>query len=210
MKTHWSPNPKSPRMGQIADVITGSVARNIVDKAEPVARRIITEERTRYAEAFLEGLPWALGAAVAFIGTAYLVPAKSIPKTAGYVASAALMGTGIWMTLDDLIPTSGTVTPTAQAPSNPSSAQGIAEQAAQAIVVQAEPKIRQIVAEERTRAISALETGLPLYIAAIADFFVTMLVIDDKNKTLKALGYTSSAALLGIGAWMSLEREKAA
>lgn len=196
-----------PRLGQLPESLTGGLAERIVREVEPAFRRVVREERNRFAEALLEGLPFASLAGVAFTGTAYLVPDKmNLAKTLGYTSSAALLGWGAWTAISKLRETAA---PEA-APTPPGPLAPYAEQAARAIVNEAEPRIRKIVDEERARLAEAAQVGLPLTVAGAAAFLATLFLVDDKNKALKAVGYTGSTLLAGAGTWLALEKERGA
>lgn len=200
----FAPVPFRHRLGQFSG-ITSTFAKQIVTEAEPALRSIIRIERNRFAQAIIEGIPFAALASVGYTGTYYLIPdGMKIAKAAGYIASAAALALGGWWTLSGL-------TEQPEAPKAPSGAPPeIARQTAEAIVKEAEPRIRLIVDEERARIAAAAQAGLPLAAASIAVFLATMFIVKDENKALKALGYSASALLLGGGAWITLESGKEA
>lgn len=207
-KSNWRPAAATARLGQIGDVITGSVARSIVERAEPVARRIVSEERTKFSQSLISGIPWVIGAALAYIGTSYFVPAKPTPKAIGYAASALMLGAGAWQTFSGMSEpvVESEATPEIAPPPLPGTT-GLVDQAAEAIVAEADPKIRQIIQEERVRAVDAAKAGLPLAVASLATFLTTLFVVSDDSKFLKAAGYAGSALLLGAGSWIALDKE---
>src|SRR6185295_11720670 len=118
-------------------------------------------------------------------------------------AAALAMAVGAWWTLDHM--SDSTVKPITE--------QGgvvadVAAQAARDIVNEAEPRIRRIVEEEKARAVQAAQAGIPLAIGSLAAFLLTTFLVDDKNKTMKAVGYSGSALLLGAGAYVALDKER--
>ena len=201
-----------PRLGQVSGLVSGmtsNLAKQIVQEAEPVVRRIVHDERNRLVEALSRGLPFCAIAAVGYVGTSYLVPdGAGIAKAVGYSASAAALGVGAWLTFRKLTEKPAEPEAAAAGPSGPPPE--IVQQAAKTLVQEAEPRIRQIVDEERARAATALQAGLPFAGAAAAAFLATMLLIGSGEKTLKAVGYSATALLLGAGAWIALEKEKEA
>lgn len=200
----FAPVPFRYRLGQFSG-ITSNFAKQIVTEAEPALRSIIRIERNRFAQAIIEGIPFAALAAMGYTGTHYLVPdSMKIAKTAGYIVSAAALALGGWWTLSGL-------TEQPAAPAAPSGAPPeIARQTAESIVKEAEPRIRLIVDEERARIAAAAQAGLPLAAASIAAFLATLFLVKDQAKILKAVGYSSAALLLGAGAWITFEKEKEA
>jgi len=201
-----------PRLGQVSGLVSGmtsNLAKQIVQEAEPVVRRIVHDERNRLVEALSGGLPFGAIAAVGYVGTSYLVPdGAGIAKAVGYSASAAALGVGAWLTFRKLTEKPAEPEAAAASPSGPPPE--IVQQAAKTLVQEAEPRIRQIVDEERARAATALQAGLPFAGAAAAAFLATMLLVGSGEKTLKAVGYSATALLLGAGAWIALEKEKEA
>jgi hypothetical protein len=191
----------------IASGLTSGVAKDIVSQAEGPARKLIQRERHNFANGVISGLPFFGLGTMAYIGTRYFVPDdKKMAKGVGYLVAAAIATVGGWYTANEIAGPEPTPAPDATA--TPGSANAIAQNAAKAIVVEAEPKIRKIVDEERARIAEAGQAGLPLAIGSAAAFLCTWLLVDDKNSTMKALGYTGSAALLGAGIWVALEKEK--
>lgn len=195
-----------PRLGQFDFGLTSGLAKNIVDQAEPVTRRVINEERTKYADALIGWIPWASGAAMSALAAYYLVPPeKKNLKFAGYAGAAGLAGVGSLFTIAALSSPAQTQAPPAQVPG---SVQAAATQAAQAVVAEAEPKVRAIVDQERVRLSSALQAGLPLEAAALLALLATALMVKPENPTMKAVGYAASVGLLAGGLWVTLENEK--
>lgn len=196
-----------------ASGITGGMAKDIVREAEPAVRRLIREERHRFSEAILGGLPFLGVSAIAYVVTRYLVPdGKSTAKGVGYLASAASGTVGAWYMVSELRGTPETPGVAAE-PGQPSSATSatvntVAANAAKAVVSEAEPKVRKIVDEEISRIAAAGQAALPFAVGSIATFLATFFLVDSKNNKIKALGYTGSALLLGAGAWIGLEKEK--
>lgn len=199
-------------LGQIEGFTTGitsGLARQIIAEAEPAVRRIVKEERNRFAEALIGGIPFAVVSALSFVGTRYLVPADATAaKTAGYLISALAAAGGAWWTVSHLQEEEEpkpTVTP-----SGPSVIDPYISRTAQAIVTEAEPKVKAIISEEKRKVAEASLTALPFVIGAAATFLSTMLLVDPDNTLVKAAGYTGTTLLLGAGAWFALEKEKEA
>lgn len=191
-----------PRLGQFGG-LTDSLARSIVEQAEPATRRVIRDERNRLAEALIGGIPFAATAAIGGVATLYLVPPESkTAKFAGYSMSAAVLGLGAWRSFAQLTETS---TPAAPASGI---AADVATSAAQAIVVQAEPKIRQIVQEERSRISEAAQAGLPFWGASVIGVAITAFLVKDDAPNMKVLGYGASALVAALGAWIALDKER--
>lgn len=198
-------------LGQLSfEGISSGMAKSVVAEAEGPTRKIIREERTKFADALIGGIPWASAAALAGIGTYYLVPQKArTSKALGYGTSAVLAGVGSLITIYQLreepeaepakpaggVPTSGTV-------------KNATDQAAASLVQAAEPKLRAIIAEERERISSAGHAGLPLGALGALAFIGTSFMVDEKQPWLKALGYVGAVGLAAAGAWISLERLK--
>jgi hypothetical protein len=194
----------------LADLLGGnlvdSLARKVVSEAEPVTRQIVKEERSIFAEGLLQGIPFAAGAAIAYVGTFYLIPERlGTGKAIGYGASALLMALGAWQGLKHL-----TVKTPPRPPVEPSALDPVVDRAAQAIVREAEPRIRTMLSEEKTLAASALQTAVPFTIGSGAAFLATLLLVPEDKKWVKILGYSGSAVLLGTGAWVALEKVKGA
>lgn len=187
-----------PRMGQTADFVAGGIARQVVQAAEPTFRKVVSEERTRAATAFTSGLPLATLSTLAFIGTNYLVPDKNRTwKAAGYTASAALMATALWWVYGGLREPKGAPQPE----TGPSAFDPVARSAARALVVEAEPRLRAILDDERVRFGAALKAALPFGIGSLAVLLATTFLVESNAKAIKAAGYSASALLLGAGAW---------
>lgn len=200
----YSPVQGRPRLGQFGSLTSGA-AKAIVDQAEPATRAIIRDERTRVAEALIGGIPFAALAAVGASATAYLVPEGAVTaKFAGFAASAGLLGLGAWWTFSRITEATAPAPPSG----GPSVLQSAAVQAAKAIVDEAEPRIRQIVDEERARIADSLIVGLPFWTAAVAAFVATMFLVPERAKTAKTAGYGGSAVVFAIGAWAALEKER--
>jgi len=200
-----------PRLGQLSKLlnatgITGDIASKIVDAADPATRRIIKDERNRLAEALIGGTVFAGISALAYVNTRYLIPDDSKrAKAVGYSAAAIAMAAGAWWTLDHM-----TETTKKAVAEQTGVVADVASQAARDIVNEAEPRIRKIVEEEKARALQAAQAGIPLAIASFAAFLLTTFLVDEKNKTMKAVGYSGTALLLGAGAYVALEKEREA
>jgi len=201
----YAPVLGSPRLGQIGLLtggLTQDIAQKIVSEAEPATRRIVRDERNRLAEGLMGGLPFAALSGVAFVGTQYLVPDdRGSWKFAGYAASFVSMGVGAWYAFSRI-----TETPPTQAPAG--AVPPLVAQAAQAIVDSADPKIRAIVQEERSRAAAAAEAGLPLAGAGALALLLSATLVPADSEMLKVLGYAGSIVLLTAGAWVALSKEQ--
>ncbi len=202
----YAPVLGSPRLGQIG-LLTGGlsqdIARRIVDEAEPATRRIVRDERNRLAEGLMGGLPLAALSGVAYVGTYYLVPEKrQTLKFAGYAASFVSLGAGAWYAFSKITevatpsPTGGSVPP-------------LVAEAARSIVDNADPKIRAIVQEERSRAAAAAEVGLPFAAGGALGFLLSATMVPAESPLLKVLAYAGSIGLMALGAYVALEKEQA-
>lgn len=192
------------RLGQLGS-LTDSLARSIVEQAEPATRRVIRDERNRLAEALIGGIPFAAVAAIGGVATLYLVPPEArTAKFVGYSAAAATLGLGAWWAFSRL------TEPVAPAPTSGGIATDVAATAAKAIVSQAEPKIRVIVEEERARIAEAFQLALPFWAAGAVGVAVTSFLVPDEAKTTKVLGFSASTLIAALGTWMGLEKERAA
>lgn len=192
-----------PRLGQFGG-LTDALAKSIVQQAEPATRRVIRDERNRLAEALIGGIPFAAVAAIGGVATYYLVkPEAKAAKFVGYSGSAAILGLGAWWTFSRL-----TATPAPPAPPEGGIATDVAATAAKAIVEQAEPKIRSIVDEERARLAEAAQVALPFLGAGAIGSLITAFAVKDDKPMLKVVGYSASALIALLGAWMGLEKER--
>lgn len=201
-----------PRLGQLSDIASGltggltdSIARKIVAEAEPATRRVIRDERNRLAEALIGAIPFLSISAIAFVGTKYLVnDDASMAKFVGYAGSAAAAGGGALWTFSRMTETTTAPTPS----SAPSAMTDVAVQAAQAIVTDAEPKIRAIVQEERTRISEAAMIGIPFWAGSAVAFVATAFMVEDGENVMKTLGYSASALLFALGGYVALNKER--
>lgn len=195
------------RLGQLESLtsgLTSNLAKQIVTSAEPVVRRIIKQERNKYAQALIGAIPFAVISALAYVGTKYMVPETArMAKTVGYLTSAISAAGGAWWTVSNL--TENVAPPPVT--SGPTAADPYIQQASEAIVTAAEPKIRALVDDERRKLAEAGLMALPFAIASLGAFLSTMFLVDPENKGTKAIGYAGSALLLGAGAWFGLQKE---
>lgn len=196
------------RLGQLSALtggITDAIAKKIVAEAEPATRRVIRDERNRLAEALIGGIPFLAISAIAFVATKYLVRDDApMAKFVGYAGSAAAAGGGAIWTVGKLTETPEVPPPTTA----PSAVTDVAVQAAQAIVSDAEPKIRQIVHEERTRISEAAMAGIPLWAASGIAFVATAFLVDDSANLMKTVGYSASTILAALGSYVALNKER--
>lgn len=185
--------------------LTSGFAKQIVSEAEPVIRKLVREERTRYAQALIGAIPFGVISALAYVATKYLVPESAgMAKVIGYGTSAAAAAGGAWWTVSNLTEEVQAPTPTK---TGPTAADPYIQQASQAIVSAAEPKIRALVDDERRRIADAGITALPFAVAALGAFLSTLFLVDADNTKVKAVGYAGSTLLLGAGAWFGLQKE---
>jgi hypothetical protein len=191
-------------MGQTSAVIN-QAASAVVSQAEPRVRAIVAEERSRLANATIQSLPYLGGALTAFLAAQYLVPAdKRVLKGVGYVAAAGVFTVGAWKLLQEV---AGKEKETPA----PSSGGGIlsvfgdtARQMAQVVVTEAEPKVRQIITEEKAKISEAGIATLPFLGASAAGFLATAILVPEEDKKLKFGGYMASVAALLAGFWKGL------
>lgn len=203
---------KPIRLGQawsdLTGGLTGNLAKQIVVEAEPIVRRVVRDERNKFAEALMGAIPFFALSAMAYVGTRYLVPDdRKQAKGIGYIASAgsALVGGG-WAAsvLAEKAPTP----PPVEATSAGKTAEALAQSTARAIVLEAEPKVRAIISEERQRLADAGKATLPFVALSGATLLATIFLVDKSNSKLKAAGYTGTALLLGLGSWIGLNKIK--
>lgn len=196
---------------EITGGLTSGMAKDIVREAEPATRRLIAEQRNTFATAVISSLPFLGLSAMFYLATRYFVPDdRKAAKGIGYLGAAAAATAGGWYTLTQL---KGPETqPETAAPGMPGSetVNAIAQNAAKAIVTEAEPKIRKIVDEEKARIAEAGKAAIPFFVGAAATFLATWLLVSGEKKAMKALGYAGTAALMGVGAWIGLEKEREA
>lgn len=83
---------------------------------------------------------------------------------------------------------------------------GVINQAASAVVSQAEPRVRAIVAEERSRLANAAIQALPYAGGALTLFLASQFLVPADKKFLRGLGYVTSAGLFTIGAWLAFDQ----
>ena len=191
--------------------LTSGMAKDIVNAAEPPVRKIVQEERYRFATAVMGGLTFFGLGTLAYLATRYFVPdGKNTAKGVGYLAAAAAGTVGAWYTVSELKGTPVAETAAAQAPGQPASGtiNSVAQSAAKAIVTEAEPRIRKIVDEERARIAEAGQAVVPFAIGSVATLLATFFMVGADNNKMKALGYAGSALLLGAGLWIGLEKVK--
>lgn len=202
------PALRGPHLGQSNSVIS-EAAQAVVAQAEPRVRAIVAEERSRLANAAIQGLPFMGGALTAFLATQYLLPQKNrFVKGLGYVASAGLFTVGAWNIFRTV---SGPESAPATSPSGSSSGGFItnlfgetAKEMAQEIVVEAEPKVRSIIDDEKAKLAEAGLSMLPLLGVSAAGFLATAFLIPDERKSWKFGGYMGSTAALLASFWQGL------
>jgi len=201
------PALRGPRLGQSSSVVNDA-ALAVVAQAEPRVRAIVAEERSRLANAAIQGLPFMGGALTAFLATQYLLPQKNrFVKGLGYVASAGLFTVGAWKVFQTV---SG---PDSTPATSPDGSSGgflnnlfgeTARQMAQTIVVEAEPKVRAIIDDEKAKLAEAGLSMLPFVGASALGFLATAFLVPDGRSSWKFGGYMSSTAVLLAGLWRGL------
>lgn len=197
----WRPLPLKAGLGQLSTGLVERAASAAVAAAEPRIREILQEERAGFAKAAMETLPYAGTAIATFLATMYFVP-KGAPmlKGAGYVGSATIGAIGAWKGLARLRG--------AEKPEPPDETASVFEPMvkglAQAVVTEAEPKVRALVADERARLGSAGEAALPWGSLAAAGFFSTMYLIPSDLPAAKMAGYTVTTAAALFSVWKAL------
>jgi hypothetical protein len=198
------PVTRGPQLGQSSSVIN-QAASAVVAQAEPRVRAIVAEERSRLANAAIQGLPYVGGALTALLTTQYLLPKdKKVVRGVGYVTSAALFTVGAWKALEQAAGPDS-------APPEPSTESGVlsifgdtARQMAQVVVSEAEPKMRAIINDERAKIAEAATASLPLIGASVAGFLATAFLVPEDKNTWKFGGYLISAGALLGGLWKGL------
>jgi hypothetical protein len=93
----------------------------------------------------------------------------------------------------------------------PSSAlvKSASEQAAAEIVAAAEPKIKAMVDEERSRLAEAALYGLPFVALGLFSAIGTWILVKDEKRWAKAAGYSAATGLVSVGLWVGLAKEAA-
>lgn len=192
------------QLDKLTSGLTSNLAKQIVTNVEPVVRRIIKEERNKYAEALIGSIPFSVISSLAYVGTKYIVPDNAkTAKAVGYITAAAAVAGGAWWTVSNL----KSEVPPAPPASGPTAADAYIQQASQAIVTAAEPKVRALVDEERRKLADSALTALPFVVASLGAFLSTLFLVEPENKSVKAVGYAGSTLLLGAGAWFGLQKE---
>jgi hypothetical protein len=197
------PMMRGPRLGQSSSVIN-QAASAVVAQAEPRVRAIVQEERSRLANATIQGLPYLGAALTALLTTQYLLPKdKKVIQGAGYVASAGLLTIGAWNVLQEV------AGPPSTPPPPPSGGLlsvfgDTARQMAQVIVAEAEPKVRVIINDEKAKLAQAATAALPIIGVSAAGFLATAFLVPDDKNVWKFGGYLTSAAALLAGLWKGL------
>lgn len=198
------PALRGPHLGQ-SNAIINQAASAVVSQAEPRVRAIVAEERSRLANAAIQGLPYAGGALTMFLATQYLLPQDNkFLKGLGYVASAGLFTIGAWLAFDEIAGEDS-------APPPPPSDSGFlsifgdtAKQMAQVVVSEAEPKVRAIIQEEKAKLSEAGLATLPFAGISTAGFLATAFLIPEEKRAWKFGGYLASSAALLAGIWKGL------
>lgn len=194
---------RGPSLGQfVSSSVVQSAASAAVSAAEPRFRKIIQEERGRVAKAAMETIPYTGVAMATYLATSYFVPeGMNLAKGLGYAGAAGLAAWGAWQGLQKL---RGPEVPPTEAPAGFEFLQPVTRQLAQAIVAEAEPRLRQLVTEERERLGGATETMLPWAALGAAAFFGTMFLVPKTMPVAKAVGYTGATSLGLLSLWKGL------
>jgi hypothetical protein len=174
-----------------------------VTQAEPAVRRIVHEERARMASAGKMFIPFAAAGTGGILGSLYAIPkAKKGARTVGLLASAAILGAGAYVALNE-IEGPPEAAPPAPGPDIPFVGD-VATQMAQAIVREAEPRAKAMVDEVHTDLAEAGMAALPFAALSAASFFGTAYMVPETAPAGKAAGYTAAAALMLVGMWRAL------
>lgn len=196
-----APYKSKHRMGQLPQSVVNQAAQSVVAQAEPRVRALIAEERERVADAGNAALPFVAVAGAGFFATSFWAEKPKL-KIAGYVASAAALGFGLWRGF--------TVLKGEPAPPPPSGEPSLpfvsdaANQMARAVVSEAMPVIRELADEERARASDALIATLPFMAIGGALTALTIFGVPKEQSSLKVAGFTASTGAYLIGAWQGL------
>ncbi len=200
----WKPyrGLSGARLGQLPSAIVDEAAKTVIAQADPAIRRIVHEERARIARAGKTFVPYAAVGIGGIIGSIYLAPkGANVAKAAGLISSVALLGLGGYLGLKEL------EGPPAAAPEpgpNIPFLGDIASQVAQAIVKEAEPRVKVMLADISTDLTEAGTSALPFAAGSAATFFGTAYLVPESTPVGKAAGYTVSAALMLVGIWRAL------
>jgi hypothetical protein len=186
---------------KLTSSVTDSTVKSAIDNAFPKIQAILEQERNRLVNALMTGIPFGAASAIAATLTYYY--AETVTHRAlGYSLAAAIAGGG---GVSVLLGLKSDQAPAAQTQgSSPSSLDPIIQNASQQLVAQADPKVRAIIEEERTRLTNALQTGLPWAIGSALAAVATAFVIPDGLEVLKILGWLITIALSAFGSWSAL------
>ena len=190
--------------------MTNQMAQAVVEQAEPRLRAVIADERNRWADAILVGLPYAGISVATCLATTYLVPSEEVAwKAGGYVASLGVLLYGIWDAVDSLKePTKPTPPPTEDGVLQDVLSRLVdpaTRQMAQAVVEVATPRVEQIIDEERQRATEAIHAAVPWFGVGVLAALGTTFLIPSKMRWAKMGGYGASAASTLIGVYQGAE-----
>ncbi len=197
------------RLGQ-PTTLTSRMAAAVVAQAEPRLRQVISEERNRWADAIMVGLPYAGISLATCLATTYFLPSgEMVWKVGGYGVSLVTLLYGVWDAADSL------KEPTQPEP--PDEKKGIVQDVistfvdpassklAQDIVEEAMPRVEKIVEEETQRATEAARAIIPwLGVTALA-FLGTAYFVPATMPTAKMAGYGMAAASTLIGLYQGTE-----
>jgi hypothetical protein len=93
----------SPKGPLVLDPMIQRTAQVLVQEAEPKLRAIINDERRRFADAAMAGLPFIIGSIATFLSTMFFVKEENRAlKALGYSGSTLLFGAGVWSALSGI------------------------------------------------------------------------------------------------------------
>lgn len=209
----WKPSPLRiglghARLGQ-QSTLTNRMAAAVVAEAEPRLRQVIAEERNRWADAILSGLPYAGLATAGILAATYAVPPdKPMVRLATYGGAALLAGIGI-ITVASALKEAVDAAPAAEPGGivqdvistfvDPAS-----RQLAKDVVAEATPRVRQILDEERERAAAAAQAAIPWVGVSILSVLGTAFLVPGGMPLAKMGGYGASAAFAMIGLYQGV------
>jgi len=84
----------------------------------------------------------------------------------------------------------------------------VVDQIAEKLINKADPKVRQIISEEKVKLSDAIKPGLPMAGLSVLTFLGTHFLIPQDKKTFKFVGFAASTAIFFTGAWLVTEEMK--
>jgi len=182
--------------------LTDSTARSLVDAAFPKVQAILEQERNRLVNSLTMGIPFGAASAITATLTYYYAQTNA-QKAIGYSLAAAIAGGG---GIAVLLGLKSQDQNQVQTQTKSSSLDPYIEAAAQTLIAQADPKVRAIIAEERTRVTSSLQTALPWGVGGALAALATVFAIPDGLDALKILGWLIAIVLSAYGSWLALQK----